>query len=694
MSQFDLLRSEIIENLQCPICYESFTQPKVAGACQHTFCQECLRSNVERQVREGDNFSCPLCHKGCTMPPGGISGLPDNFLIANISNVLSRTLRRRSLSRTSSEVTAEHQCTSCKSAGVSTATAAEFVCETCENTRLCVKCKATHGTNEITSGHKIVPISVKKNFGVCEKHPGQGLELFCLECDKVLCELCKPGHAGENIAELAEVIKDLKTELTEQISETKSTILNVVAEEHKMVDIRNVIYEEMGGLVQEVEGHADLFKTAVERQKQKLISRIKTACDVTDVCVVISDLEGSRQEMENATERGEVQMKTNVTTLEDIKKIRNLKDEMKELQSNLKSIDYDQYKERLAKMSSFEPCAAEVNIGTLRQPDLVVAERKPQVMQKVEAEEARFTTKSFRKLLSLHFPVNLQCHDVRSVTYLPYERFAVLAAVPGEIEPADRNPLLSPWVEQVDTIFISQAGPDGVCHVCRMISNGVRPAEDMAVTTRGELVVVRREKPYIKLFDPENGNSRSIKIKDDLDGPWSIAVDSRGRFLVLDGWPECHVLVIAESGELLQMLNVEGEHWRIASYGMVLYSCGEWEISAYRVQGDTVEKSMSFEHGVEGVFTVTDICTLKDHVYVAGRAGEGEVGVFEVIEAERDGVKAWEMKGLALVDGKGAELGLKADGWRVSIDVRDNKLLLGYNDHLGHVALVTLVLVE
>jgi hypothetical protein len=558
---------------------------------------------------------------------------------------------------------------------------AEFVCETCEKLQMCVKCKAAHSTNKETSEHKIIPIFVKKNFGLCEVHPGQGLELFCYECDKVLCELCKPEHAAQNVGELPDVIKDFKTELTEQIAATKSAILNVVAEENKMVDIRNVIYEEMGVLVQDVEGHSDLFKVAVEKQKQKLITRIKSACDVTDICVLISGLEADRQQMENTAERGEILTKTNVITLEDLKKIREAKNDMKTL-SNVANIDYDQYKERLAKMPSFVPRSAdEVDIGTLQQPDLDPVEHKHEATGKVEIKEARFTTKSFRKLLGLHFPVNLQCHDVRTVTYLPYERFAVLADIPGESDP-------------VDTIFVSQAGPDGVCHVCRMISDGVRPAEDMAVTSRGKLVVVRREKPYIKLFDPENGNSRSVNIKDDLEGPWSIAVDSRGRYLVLDGWPECHVLVITEAGELLQTVNVEGEHWRIASYGMMLHSCGEWEISAYRILGDTVEKTMSFEHGVGGVFTVTDICALKDHVYVAGRAGEGEVGVFEIIEAERGQEKVWEVKGVALVDGKGAELGLKAEGWRVSIDIRDNKLLLGYNDNLGHVTLVTLVLVE
>jgi hypothetical protein len=67
----------------------------------------------------------------------------------------------------------------------------------------------------------------------------------------------------------------------------------------------------------------------------------------------------------------------------------------------------------------------------------------------------------------------------------------------------------------------------------RVIKSGVGLAVDL-ICHNGHLVVLRREKPYVSLFKPEGG-CMTLDIEGELDNPWSLGIDTAGRFVITHG---------------------------------------------------------------------------------------------------------------------------------------------------------------
>ena len=73
--------SSVRRLVECPICFEAFTNPKELE-CQHTFCEKpCL----DKLVNSSSNtLKCPLCRAVHNIPKGGIRELKTNKTIADL----------------------------------------------------------------------------------------------------------------------------------------------------------------------------------------------------------------------------------------------------------------------------------------------------------------------------------------------------------------------------------------------------------------------------------------------------------------------------------------------------------------------------------------------------------------------------------------------------------------------------------
>src|ERR1044072_5282901 len=67
---------------ECPICLESFKQPK-GLPCLHTFCLQCLERYGDDEI-PGGKLACPLCRQEFIIPLGGFHRLPGNFFIEQL----------------------------------------------------------------------------------------------------------------------------------------------------------------------------------------------------------------------------------------------------------------------------------------------------------------------------------------------------------------------------------------------------------------------------------------------------------------------------------------------------------------------------------------------------------------------------------------------------------------------------------
>lgn len=94
-SKSGVLAQQIHEEfLTCKICLEGFTNPKSLD-CLHTFCEDCIESHANsegsyKKYSDYREFTCPLCRKRTSLPLGGVKKLPDNFLVANLCEVIDR----------------------------------------------------------------------------------------------------------------------------------------------------------------------------------------------------------------------------------------------------------------------------------------------------------------------------------------------------------------------------------------------------------------------------------------------------------------------------------------------------------------------------------------------------------------------------------------------------------------------------
>ena len=71
---FKELEKQVEEQLNCSICLDTFTDPKLLQ-CFHVYCQQCLVPLVVRDQRGKLGLTCPTCRQVTPIPDRGVAGL-------------------------------------------------------------------------------------------------------------------------------------------------------------------------------------------------------------------------------------------------------------------------------------------------------------------------------------------------------------------------------------------------------------------------------------------------------------------------------------------------------------------------------------------------------------------------------------------------------------------------------------------
>ena len=94
------------EQLNCPICLDTYTDPKKLE-CHHVFCHQCLVPLVVRDQQGQLGLSCPNCHHVTPIPNRGVAGLQPAFYINHFLEIQDSLKNLADLIETSVESTAE-----------------------------------------------------------------------------------------------------------------------------------------------------------------------------------------------------------------------------------------------------------------------------------------------------------------------------------------------------------------------------------------------------------------------------------------------------------------------------------------------------------------------------------------------------------------------------------------------------------
>ena len=74
------------EQLNCSICLDTFTDPKLLQ-CFHVYCQQCLVPLGVRDQQGQLSLTCPTCRQVTPIPPSGVSGLQSAFHINHLLEI-------------------------------------------------------------------------------------------------------------------------------------------------------------------------------------------------------------------------------------------------------------------------------------------------------------------------------------------------------------------------------------------------------------------------------------------------------------------------------------------------------------------------------------------------------------------------------------------------------------------------------
>ena len=104
----DLLK-KFEDQLNCPICLDTYTDPKQLQ-CNHVYCQQCLVRLVVRDQQGQLSLTCPNCRQVTPVPASGVRGLQPAFRVNQLLEIVEE--HKKAMATTAKPEKAESASTS------------------------------------------------------------------------------------------------------------------------------------------------------------------------------------------------------------------------------------------------------------------------------------------------------------------------------------------------------------------------------------------------------------------------------------------------------------------------------------------------------------------------------------------------------------------------------------------------------
>ncbi|KAK3745069.1 hypothetical protein QZH41_014546 [Actinostola sp. cb2023] len=195
------------QDVQCSLCQDTLIEPRVLQ-CFHIFCKACIKRNAEL-IGQVNIFKCPkCCFETLFRERSDVEDLKPSPLHSRILQVLDFVESEKSCSVSTSHPQALCHCLDC-------------------NRSLCNECLNNHSV--FIKDHKVASLSDMKKEDLeailrrersCTTHCHQSIELFCQECDVLMCLLClKDDHKNHTTMSLQEFTAFQKHCLSKNLEE-------------------------------------------------------------------------------------------------------------------------------------------------------------------------------------------------------------------------------------------------------------------------------------------------------------------------------------------------------------------------------------------------------------------------------------------------------------------------------------------
>ncbi|KAK7113981.1 hypothetical protein V1264_000121 [Littorina saxatilis] len=241
--------------LECPVCSEYFTVPKLLP-CAHLVCRACLVSWC-RKSSDGDDVHCPLCRYVIVT-----SEQRKEKSLDNLADELHTDQAMAALVEATVLLSAQHVCCVCDDV------AAVSMCLQCAD-MFCRSCARVHKKQSLSKNHDVEDLSsltAKKlaasRRNTCSTHNDKMCELFCPSHAESICHLCAASKHRKcpDVQDLEEKVKEARKTFAEMLATLSSG------------------ENELERAIREL----DQQLSDIEKQAQAAMAEIRAACDQVD----------------------------------------------------------------------------------------------------------------------------------------------------------------------------------------------------------------------------------------------------------------------------------------------------------------------------------------------------------------------------------------------------------------------------
>ena len=172
------------DQLNCAICLETYTEPKVLR-CHHVYCKKCLVRLVVRDLQGELSLTCPKCRQTTPVPDNCVESLQPAFEVNHFLDII-------------------HEYKKTKDTTVS----------------ILVE----------TDGDVAPSVQSRNATSHCSLHEGQKLELYCEKCNELICYVCvyKGGsHYKHNTEKIGTLVEKQKGEILSSLKPMEEKLLIV-----------------------------------------------------------------------------------------------------------------------------------------------------------------------------------------------------------------------------------------------------------------------------------------------------------------------------------------------------------------------------------------------------------------------------------------------------------------------------------
>ena len=605
-------RARVEEQLNCSICLDTYTDPKILQ-CFHVFCRQCLVPLGVRDQQGQLSLTCPTCRQVTPIPARGVAGLQSAFTINNLLEILEDSAK---------------------------------------------KLENSPATPERATPTDLNPVNKASH---CFVHEDKELELYCETCGELICLKCvnKSGkHHIHDYEELNVAFEKYKKEIMSQLELMEKQVTTIKKALALIEQCRGEISDQRVAIednihvtfrrlrevltVRETELIGHLHKTTQGKLKGLAAKsdQIETTLAKLDSC-----LHFMRESIKAGNERNVLMMKTN--TVHQVKEL-TTPFQPDTLKPNTEA---DLVFSALADLTAM--CQSYGQVFASGSPDpskchttgkglevAVVGEKSTAFLHAVSYEGKPFEEpiKSLEcELTSEITGTRASCSVERrgqsqyEISYKPTikGRHQLHIKVEGQhVGGSPSSVAVKSPVEKLGTPILTLGG--------------VREPLGVAINQRGEVVVTEAGGHCVSVFSPNGEKLQSFGTRGagvgQFEYPYRVEVDGEGNILVADSYND-RIQKFTEEGQFLSAVGTEGSGPLQFSYpsdiafntsNNKVYVAGNWNHHVQVLNSDlTFSSTFGKEGSGKGQFDYPHgiACDSTGKVYVAD-SGNRRIQVF------------------------------------------------------------------